>query len=492
MAITITIDGTDFTSALLVDESFNVADVLNSRNTARFTLRQRSGAYLLVGSDGSYLVGSDGSYIGSGVRPAIGSEVIILNGATTIFGGTIEGFTETQLAMPSPALIWDIECVDFNSLADRRLVAELYETPGQTLGDIVRDIVTNYLTGFGVTDTLVQDGPTLDRAVFNYQSVAEAFNDLAELTGYSWNIDYDKVLHFFARETNYAPYDLTETSSNWRGMTVSRTRGAYRNRQFVRAGTDQTDTLVATLAGDGARKVFTLAYPVATEPTITVGGVSKTIGIRGLESGFDLYWQKGSTEISQDDGAAAVTDGVAIVVTYTGMLPILLMIQDDAEVAGSGVWEAIEDRPTVDKADLAEGLALGLLRKLGRLPITLEWETDTDGLEAGQLVTVTVPTHDLSGRYLIESVTIADLFGQHLRYRVKALDGEALGGWEDFFRGLLRLGRKFTIRENEVILLVRSFAETVTLTDSATYATATAAASKWVVGTSAIGFCEVS
>ena len=311
MAITLTIGGVDYTDALLI-ETLEVSDQLGQRNTASFSLKAPSGAYLLVADDDTYVVSDADDYIGGGARPAVDDDIEILNGATTIFAGEIDGMVEGELAPGNDGLRMDIQAVDYNALADRVLVAAVYETPSQTAGDIARDIVASYLATYGVTDTEVQDGPVIDRAVWNYQTAAEALTELCSMTGYSWNIDYDKVLHFFARETNYAPFDLTESSSDWRAMQVTRERAGYRNRQIIRAGTNETSTLVEGLVGDGTRKVFTLSYPAATEPTITVGGVSKTVGIQGVETGMDWYWSKGSGEVSQDSGAAAVGAGVAI------------------------------------------------------------------------------------------------------------------------------------------------------------------------------------
>ena len=489
MALTLTIDGEDLTAYLLVD-TLRIVDTLNQRNAAAFDLKELTGAAVLVDDEGAFLVTDGGDYIGTGTRPAVGADVLIEDGATTLFAGTVDGLTQGTLDRRE-ALRVSVDCVDHNQLADRRLVAEAYVTPGQTLGDIVRAIVATYLDGFGVTDTYVEDGPVVDRAIFNYQTVAEAFGELADLTGYAWYIDYDRALHFFSRETNVAPYGLTETSGNWGNMTVRRDRSSYRNRQFVRAGTDQSDPLSEQLVGDGTRKVFTLGLPAATEPTISVGGGSKTVGIGGLESGTDWYWNKGSTEIKQDDGASAVGAGVLIAVTYTGMQPIMLSAQNDAEVALRGVWEAIEDRPNIDRSDLASAVGDGLLRKLARIPVEVEWETLTAGLAAGQLISIQNGLHDLAGDYLIKSVEYADQGGLRFAYRVQAWDGEAVGGWVDFFRGLALYGRSYTIRENEILLVLRALAETVTLTDEVSYATAATAASKWVLGTSALGYFEL-
>lgn len=489
MAITLTIDGEDLTDLMLI-ETLTIADTLNQRNTCSFDLKEVTAAALLVDDAAAFVVTDGGAFIGTGSRPTVGAVVVIQDGAALVFAGEVEGTTQTSLDGRQGVRV-AVECSDYNQLADRRLVAEAFVTPGQTLGDIVRAIVATYLVEFSVTDGGVEDGPVIDRAIFNYQTATEAFNDLAELTGYAWNIGYDKVLSFFARETNAAPYSLTETSGNWGSIAVTRDRADYRNRQFVRAGTDQTDPQTESLAGDGTRKVFTLGYPVATVPTITVAAVPKTVGIGGLDTGKDWYWNKGSTEVKQDDGAAALGAGVVVVVAYTGMQPIMLAAQLDSEITTRGAWEAIEDRPNIDKADLATALGEGLLRKFGRIPCSVEWTTRVAGLAAGQLITLDLPLHDLSGDYLIQSVEFQDQAGQRFVYRVKAWDGEALGGWSDFFRDLSRIGRQFTIRENEVLLVMRSLSETVTITDSASATTAATAASKWVLETSVLGLFEL-
>jgi len=74
-------------------------------------------------------------------------------------------------------------------------------------------------------------------------------------------------------------------------------------------------------AGDGQRQTFTVEFPIANKPKITVNGFVKTVGISSLDDGNDWYWSKGSNEVSQDllypaittDGTVAkVADGVDV------------------------------------------------------------------------------------------------------------------------------------------------------------------------------------
>ncbi|MDA8212155.1 MAG: hypothetical protein M0021_09800 [Clostridia bacterium] len=471
MAIVLTIGGVDKTSLLRVD-SLQLTDTLNSRDTCSFILLDKAGTY----------------------RPEVGQEVIITDGGTRRFAGTIDEPDEE--AIPgNNALRFDCSCVDYNQIPDRHLVARVYEN--QTLGNIVRDIVTQDLAGEGITTTKVQDGPTITKAVFNYRTATEAFNDLAELTGYAWNIDYSKDLAFFTRETNLAPFSLTDTSKNFRNMSVKTTRGQYRNKQYIRAGQDITDPRTDSFKGNDKDKAFVLNFEVAKVPTVKVNAVTKTVGIRGLETGKDFYWSKGEKEITQDDAATPLASTDILDVTYQGLFPIILVSQSDSEISsrqavegGTGVYESIEDDQSIDSENLATQKADGLLRRFGRIPRIVEFETDTAGLAAGQLITINVTKHNLNAQFLIDSVTAWDVEGKFLRYRVRALDGESLGSWVDFFKKLAEAGRKFVIRENEVLILLRRSTDTIVVSDTLTVTTSAYAAAE--VGTAIVGFSEVS
>lgn len=423
---------------------------LNSRNRASFQLVDTTGAY----------------------RPTVGSEVIIADGATRYFGGFVDSFSETlTIDGNQTALSYEVECVSYDAIADRRLVAATYENVSQTLSTIVSDVVTNYLTSDGLTTTNVDTGPVISKLKFNYQPASKVFDELANITGYAWWVDESKNLYFKPRSTTVAPFSISST--NARKVQVNRTTETYRNKQLIRAGVDLTTSRTENLTGDGTRKSFTLAYPVGVAPTaLTVGGVSKTVGVRGVDTGKDWYYQIGDPVINQDDGAAAVGSAVAIAVTYQGQFPILINAQNDTQIssmattsATSGVYEAIEDRPNLNDDAGASDVARGLLRRYGAIPRRLTFETDTAGLKPGQLLTATFTPHAVSGSWLIDSVSASDRNGQSLVWTVEALDGESVGGWEGFFAAIAEAARAVEFRENEVIVFLRPVTETVNCSD---------------------------
>jgi hypothetical protein len=413
-----------------------------------------------------------------------------------IFGGLIDSVSEALVIDGNRSwLRREVECVSFDALADRRLVAATYETQPQTLADIVTDVVTNYMNGDGITTINVQAGGiNIDPIKFNYVTAAAVFDELASVTGWAWWIDDTRNLYFQPRAAIAAPFVIDGT--NARRVSVAKAAETYRNRQLIRAGLDLTASRTENFIGNGTQKAWVLSYPVGAVPTsITVATVPQTIGIRGVDTGFDWYWNLGDSTVSQDDGAPAVGNGVAIAVTYQGQFPILVNAQDDAQVAqqaaiggGSGIWEAIDSRSNLNDDDSALQIAQGLLRRYGQIPRRLRFETDNVGLHPGQLLTANFAPHNVSGSWLIDQVNASDRFGDALVYVVEALDGESIGGWESFFKSLSGEGRVIEFRENEVVVLLRGASEQVTLTDSIT---ATSAAPVSTVGDAIVGYSEV-
>jgi hypothetical protein len=482
MSLTLTIGGSNKTSLLSVN-SLRISDDISSRNTCGFTLIVPVPAPPAI------------NYY----RPDIGAVVTVTDGATTYFAGTIDSMTERRLFEPSGKVVYTVNCVDYNQILDRRLVARVYDN--KTLGYIVNDIVTNDLSGEGITTTGVQTGPTIVRAVFAYQTVADAFNDLSTLTGYSWSVGYDKDLAFFERSTNAAPFFYGDTLK-LRNVVVSTSRDQYRNRQYVRAGKDLTASRVESFKGDGAHKSFLMAYPFGEAPTITVNAVSKTVGIKNVDTGKDWYWAKDDNVLTQDDGAATLTSSDTLQVTYRGLYPILALSEDTDEIAirqsvegGSGKYDAIEDDQTIDKGALAQYRAIGLLRKYGKIAQTVEFETDTriqaglSGLRSGQLMNggLWLQGFDVIGDMLVESIQITDVDGRYLIYQVRLLRGEALGGWASYFATLVKSGRKLTLRDNEVLLEVQTFSDDLRAAEILSVFSATALVGTAIVGTSEAG-----
>ena len=236
------------------------------------------------------------------------------------------------------------------------------------------------------------------------------------------------------------------------------------------------------------------------EPTVTVNGVTKTVGIKGVDpaGSHDWYWNSGNVQIVQDDSATPLTSTDTLAVLYQGSFPIVIGQADSVEIAaraavegGTGVYEEVAEDATIDSMDLAIDKAGGLLRKYGRVPRRVTFEIDHDGLKPGQLITMGAPLHEVTGQYLVETVSISDVPGRsdYMRRTITVLSGEHVDNWIDFFRKLANSGRRFSIRENERLTQGQMVVEVVQLSDVLTVAQAGAITA--VVGSAEVGYSEV-
>lgn len=408
-------------------------------------------------------------------------QVVEIRDETTaiIFAGTVDSVDE-EIDPGERVRFKRLACVDYNQIADRHLVAYVYQpdedNPVVYAGDVIRDIVSRFFVFGGVTEGIdtsaVENGPAIEKFVFNYVPASQAFDEIAELAGYIWYIDYEKRLHFTPKDRNTAPFGLTETSRNWRNLKVSESRELYRNRQIVRAGTaltdPRTDTVVATEAD---QEYFEVSYPIGTASAVTVNGVAKTLGVDGLHEGRDFYWSYGSNVLTAEVAPGA---GARVALTYRGLFPILVDERIDAEIlarraleGGTGVYEAIADDPAINVQTVAVQKALAYLRKHGVIPQTIRFETDAPGLRPGQLLPVDIPAAGLGDNYLVESVSMRDMQGAVNRYTVTAVSGDALGGWLEWFSALARQAQKFVLYDEDQVGMLKTAAETVIISDAA-------------------------
>lgn len=451
--------GTDISTLVLVN-TLNVEDTLDGRNTCSFSIAPGS----------------------SGVVPVVGNSVRMEWDGQVIFAGTVDEY-ELIMRQPNAGAVYRLQCVDWTQIAERRIVAEEYaDTHAEA---IIADLITEYLAGDGIVGSYVEDGPLISKAVFPYVTAADAFTDLANEIGYAWYIDYDKQLHFFARSTNLAP--VTGSSSVFFAESVRKiaTRDKYRNAQYIRAGNDITDSLTEQFTGDGKVRTFKCALPLATAPTITVNGAPKTVGILQVDTGYDWYWNKDSDSISQDNAGTVLTTADTLSVTATFLYPLRMYGLEDSAISerqsvegGTGIYEEIED-VQLDGRQLVADKLTAILRKYARVQARFDGETEQDGLRSGQLLTLSIPTYGLTGTWLITNISIRDEDGKRLRYRVTAVDGENLGGWQEFFSKIEAAGRDFSIRENESLGLVKNFREPIAVTDGLVASAATSVCGVW-------------
>jgi hypothetical protein len=360
----------------------------------------------------------------------------------TLFGGFIDEVEEVQLSGTS-ALIHTISAVDNHYLADKRIVA--LAVADAHAGEIVRDILTDYLSIEGITEGEIQLGDTVSKCILNYVTAADALDELAERAGFTWWIDAYKRLYFCDRATISAPWAITGADALEGSIVVTRGNPNYRNRQIVIGGMAKTILQTEYFSGDGQTRTFALNYIVKEIYSIKVNGITKTVGERG-GSGYDWYYADEQDSVNQDASAVVLTSSDVLEVKYYGLYDIITVWEKPSEVYGraaaegsSGYVEAIHYDTAIDSEDMADEIATTKLNHYAEIGNKLTFRTLRHGLKAGHLASVSFPEHALSAQMLIMGVEITEEDAQ-IWYDVEAIEGPVEKSWTDIFAEMLRPG----------------------------------------------------
>ena len=232
-----------------------------------------------LGSTTFRIYDSAGTYF-----PSLGQDVLLYYWDSEsaewkkLFAGTVDSF-ETSKSPTTGGLetFHDIQATDWAKALSRRIIRAKYaENSFGTLTSILEDISEKYLVPEGISYVSQGDpGIVIGDIEFDAIPLNEALNKLAELTGWNWQVDFDKNFRMYDRPaaTTTAPWTIVETANeNWRNLRVRQNRGLYRNRiyiksTFAKATTGVTGTPGYTIFG-GPGGIITFEYTVPTDTTI--------------------------------------------------------------------------------------------------------------------------------------------------------------------------------------------------------------------------------
>lgn len=400
-----------------------------------------------------------------GYRPVKGNVIEIVEDGTTVFKGNLRRIVER--AHPgTEALQFDVEALDFNAVAGRRLVTAEFP-PGSTFYQLINAINTQFLSGEGITlANVANPGPTIDESLrFYYETVASVFNRLSAVTGYVWWIDFDKDLHFHPASVSpapLAPFGLTWSSANWYDFEVESSDEDYRNRQWERTEASLERILTESDILQTGQTTFQTQAVIREVLSITINGAAKTFikldpyvpdAVPG--SGYDFYYYYDGQGVFSLDYVPVA--GHVEVVRYRGIFSSNVSVANDlveqaaraTAEGGSGIWEAIEEQRSIGGANALLSLAIGRLRQFGSDAMKPRFKTDESGLEPGQLITIDMtPVHDVDAVYTIERVEydwvaaggLADA-RDFFRHTVQCTSVEPFGQPTGYFEKLAEMAR---------------------------------------------------
>lgn len=397
-----------------------------------------------------------------GVRFPQGTPIEILSPSNAVlFRGYVQRSNRRPAGDdPAPAVLHGVQCLDQHFLLETVTIAEAYpngRVPApMTVGDIVADLVTEYLEAKGIllANATIDSGPPVEAAVFNYRTAGQVLRDLAQRADMWFRVDYDKNMFFVARETFTAPFTLDGTRFIDGSLALDDFNPRYRNAQYQVGGRDTTDLQIEQVKGDGKTRSFPVGFPIVKEPLIEVdtgaGLVAKTVGIKGVETGKQFYWTKGSEIVTQDTSETILDDTDDFVqVSYFGEYQLVTRSEDAAEIAaqlarqdnvGDGVVEAVDLDTSPNSRQESFEKGASALQKYARPAGLLSYDTLEAGLEPGQQQVCNLPSLGITPSdeaLFIEEIEVRVLMADPVDVvirNVRCAQGPSTGSWVQFFR----------------------------------------------------------
>lgn len=414
----------------------------------------------------------------------VGLSITIQEYGFKLFAGCVQSVVAQRYLSTPGAFTFQITATDKSGICDRRVVKKKLYPSESDAADVIRDIVTNYLDGEGITTvgvplTLGELGSDLP---FNFQTVRNAFDQIATLTATIWWVDINGGLFFSAlTDLPAAPFSLSETSRNWRGLSdslglqVTTTLQDYRNKQYEvsnlniipapgsNAGPQVTETYVFGPNGQEAAFNAGLAFgyvlvnlPISTIVSLKINGVAKnaysTLSPAAPPYGTnptDWYFYLGAQVIYP---SFAPSVGQTIEIVYvpqstnvsTDEGEALVPVDPTLGMCGSGLYEAVDQVQDISFRDDLNAIAAAILAKAGGVPTEIQFQVIKHGLQPGQLLDVNIPLIGLTSRsFLITAVaghSVGATMGDNctFRWNVTARSNQDPGNWVKYFERIIR------------------------------------------------------
>lgn len=430
-----------------IGDNWNVTESLNSKSTFNFTIEDLNSATL------------DG-----------GTEVTFYDGTTYLWGGSVTSISDYSTGIGR--LHYDIQACDYNELVERVLVVKGFEN--YTIEDMVNYLITNFFATYGITAGTIDATTEINRVPFNYTYGHSALNHLQSFGNYIWNINKDKELDF--NLIGYATSSTTITdsslSTNIHDFKRNRNMQNYRNRQYVK-GTDRLSILQSnksvTPSPDSSNREFFTKYKIALEPQIEIntgsGWVIQTVGVKGLQDNeaHQWWWSYGSSQITHDENETVLSATDQIRVTYYGLIPLVVIAQDSAEITARGYYDAYDYNKNV--LDTVDGFRYGqnLLERYANTADTFTFHTYSKLFEIGEQVPVSMSSlRTIDETFLVKACGWSPMGVDQIQYDYQIIDAPNVGGWEEFFENLIQATR-ITVDDNEIIIYSKLVEEEIDL-----------------------------
>lgn len=405
-------------------------------------------------------------------KPVIGREVIITDNGTRVFAGVI---VRTSVEVVDyPKVEYSVECSDYTRILDQHLIADTYEN--MTINAIIAHMVANWLpTGF--TATQVDATQVIDYIQFNYEPASDCIKQLADIVGYDWYVDYFRDIYFKSPTATSASIDITDSGGVYdhNSLTIRHDSSQLRNSIIVRGGEYRGSEFTASIKSDGKRITYELPYRFE-DFKVRVNGVKQAIGIDNIDNtlSFDALYNFSEKSVKWRENNKPVQDAT---LSYSGKpyLPVIVKLKSPVDIAavfsaeqslGDGKYEYLVVDKSINTKEAARERALAEIRSYGESISEGEFTTETTGLRAGQRILVNSTVLGINEYYVINRVISVMKDDSSMRYKISLVTTKTMDFIAIMKKLLLAETKKITVNEGEIIDLVESLDETMTLTES--------------------------
>lgn len=297
-------------------------------------------------------------------------------------------------------------------------------------------------TGEGLSAGTIRAGAGIESFASEYTTVFDAYEQLAQASGYVWDINPATLATNFRPASEVAaPFSVAEDSSDVLapGVSFRRTREVYGNKIHLLPSDALWPLSSQVLTGNGAKRIFELGFPLKDLVQIARGGTVQTVGLYG-SSGSQWYYMPGNYFLFQDPAETVLAPAETATVLYLGIGTNAVTVEDAAEIAARGTWERVVSSTASTSTDAANAASAELAAAKVH-GIVAEYETKTAGLRPAMAQAFAYPSCGVGSvgspvQFVIESVRAEWESVRDFRYRVTAHAGTRVKGYADFYRSL--------------------------------------------------------
>ena len=337
---------------------------------------------------------------GTGTEPKGADIIELIHKGNTVYYGTV---LRVQKELNSKGLVtYKIEGKSpEHDLGRKDVVEQFYNV---TVNDIIKNsLIPDYAPSY--TTTNVNSDINVGSISFNHITLTECLNKLAKHTNFYWYVDYDKDIHFFAKNSELAPENISDISPNHiaGSLYLQEDYSQIKNAVILRGGSADALEDTKEHTGNGSNKKFGTDLRFTETPTVTVNSVVQSVGIAYLNdiADFDCLWSYQEKFITF---ATPPANGDAIEFTGIPEAPILVKTSDPNSISKYGEWEYYMRDENITSRSEAYKRAIAEMNASKEKTISGRFSTYTEGFRSGQTVSIQNSSIGIEEDFIINKV----------------------------------------------------------------------------------------